>query len=121
MGAPLQSFYPPSLYGVPTSVYPYQQPGTFPGPYGGGGTGGGATGTAAAGGSTAGGNFYGESKRRESAPEKSMVHSILGHARSLLLFVLCQPSLGRGHVVGNAPGPFRRCFRTRGTACVFSW
>ena len=61
MGAPLQSFYPPSLYGVP-SVYPYQQPGAFPGPYGGGGgTGGGAAGTAGAGGSTAGANFYGES------------------------------------------------------------
>eukprot|EP00752_Nemacystus_decipiens_P006790 g6097.t2 len=60
MGAPLQSFYPPSLYGVPTSVYPYQQPGAFPGPYGGGGTGGGAAGTAGAGGSTAGGNFYGQ-------------------------------------------------------------
>ena len=60
MGAPLQSFYPPSLYGVPTSVYPYQQPGAFPGgPYGGGGAGG-AAGTAGASGSTAGGNFYGE-------------------------------------------------------------
>lgn len=59
MGAPLQSFYPPSLYGVPTSVYPYQQPGAFPSPYGGGGTGG-AAGAAGAGGSTAGGNFYGE-------------------------------------------------------------
>lgn len=66
MGAPLQSFYPPSLYGVPASVYPYQQPGTFPGPYGGGGTGGAAAaGTAAgAGGSAAGGNFYGEIKMR---------------------------------------------------------
>eukprot|EP00903_Cladosiphon_okamuranus_P010753 g10162.t2 len=60
MGAPLQSFYPPSVYGVPTSVYPYQQPGAFPGPYGGGGAGGGAAGTAGAGGSTAGGNFYGQ-------------------------------------------------------------
>ncbi|CAN0159522.1 unnamed protein product [Ectocarpus sp. 6 AP-2014] len=57
MGAPLQSFYPPSLYGVPTSVYPYQQPGAFPGPYG-GGAGGGAGGTAGGAGSTAGGNFY---------------------------------------------------------------
>lgn len=62
MGAPLQSFYPPSLYGVPTSVYPFQQPGAFPGPYaGGGGAGGGAAASAGAGaGSTAAGNFYGE-------------------------------------------------------------
>lgn len=62
MGAPLQSYYPPSLYGVPASVYPFQpQPG-FPGPYAGsGGAGGaGAAGSASAGaGSTGGGNFYG--------------------------------------------------------------
>lgn len=57
MGTPLQSFYPPSLYGVPTPVYPYQQPGAFPAPYG-GGAGGGAGGTAGGAGSTAGGNFY---------------------------------------------------------------
>lgn len=65
MGAPVHSFYPPSLYGVPASVYPYQQPGAFPGPYaaGGGGAGGGAAGTAAAAGSTAG-NFYGETVRQ---------------------------------------------------------
>ncbi|CAM9609627.1 unnamed protein product [Hapterophycus canaliculatus] len=60
MGAPLQSFYPPSLYGVP-SLYPYQQPaGTFPGAYGGGGGAGGGAGAAGGAGSTAGGNFYGQ-------------------------------------------------------------
>lgn len=64
MGAPLQSFYPPSLYGVPTSLYPYQQPaGTFPGAYGGGGGAGGGAGAAGGAGSTAGGNFYGEKGR----------------------------------------------------------
>lgn len=76
MGAPLQSFYPPSVYGVPTSVYPYQQPGAFPGPYGGGGTGGGAAGTAgAAGGSTAGGNFYGERSSYHVGIKNKAVHA----------------------------------------------
>lgn len=59
MGAPLQSFYPPSVYGLPTSMYPFQQPGAFPGAYpGSGGAGGG--GAAGGAGSAGGGNFFGE-------------------------------------------------------------
>lgn len=88
MGAPLQSFYPPSLYGVPTSVYPYQQPGAFPGgPYGGGGTGGGgAAGTAGAGGSTAAGNFYGEGVRATYLPirENECMHPCCSMSSPLL-------------------------------------
>ena len=61
MGAPLQSFYPPSMYGLPASMYPFQQPGAFPGAYpGSGGAGGGAAGSTGAAGSAAGGNFFGE-------------------------------------------------------------
>ncbi|CAN0233129.1 unnamed protein product [Ascophyllum nodosum] len=61
MGAPLQSFYPPSMYGLPASMYPFQQPGAFPGAYpGSGGAGGGAAGSTGAAGSAAGGNFFGQ-------------------------------------------------------------
>ncbi|CAM9392909.1 unnamed protein product [Sphacelaria rigidula] len=62
MGAPLQSYYPPSLYGVPASMYPFPPQAGFHGQYAGGGAGGaGAAGSAGAGaGSTAAGNFYGQ-------------------------------------------------------------
>lgn len=61
MGGPIQSYYPPSLYGVP--AYSFQQPAGFPGPYGGGGAGaaGAAGGAGAGAGSTAAANFYGAS------------------------------------------------------------
>lgn len=78
MGAPLQSFYPPSLYGVPTSVYPFQQPGAFPGPYaGGGGAGaGGAAGSTGTGAGSAGGApFYGELCVTKTALEQTISRS----------------------------------------------
>ncbi|CAB1119746.1 unnamed protein product [Ectocarpus sp. CCAP 1310/34] len=89
MGAPLQSFYPPSLYGVPPSVYPYQQPGAFPGPYG-GGAGGGAGGTAGGAGSTAGGNFYAGEDRSIGRPTKTAGKT----NRLFLIHIICAWSVG---------------------------